>query len=270
MKVCFLSIALICISCGLNGQGCIPDTVLNGTSVIFPIPFDPEVSPNGGISDTACVGIPFSFTFTLKLPHSSGGVATIMKFELYNVEYAPPLPSFSFTCDQPDCVFFPTESGCVKITGVATEEEMGSHIVTFKGGVYYIYNGGVVYYPTTIGTFFNSSIPGNYDLVVRDSSGFENCDGLVSTNNYLKRKFNIHNYPNPFSGSTKIIVPPIATEYGFRVMTLSGREVHNEKIQAPAGNNQIDFDGSGLNNGMYIYTLTDGQAIAIQKMVIQR
>ncbi|GJM36469.1 MAG: hypothetical protein DHS20C18_54700 [Saprospiraceae bacterium] len=141
----------------------------------------------------------------------------------------------------------------------------------FKCTAKWIYNGGEVLNPLTLPGLTDGFVPpGEYNFVVRDPGGFDNCDNPLRTENELEKMVNIYNYPNPFSYFTNIRVPPIAAEYDFHVMTASGQEVYYEKVRVSNENYQIKFDGGGLENGIYIYSLNNDNFIAVQKMVIQR
>ncbi|MBK9099684.1 MAG: T9SS type A sorting domain-containing protein [bacterium] len=80
------------------------------------------------------------------------------------------------------------------------------------------------------------------------------------------------NYPNPFNPSTNIKYQ--LPEFGFvtlKVYDILGREVAtlvNE--EKPAGEYEIEFDGTGLTNGIYFYQLKAGDFVETKKMVLIR
>ncbi len=80
------------------------------------------------------------------------------------------------------------------------------------------------------------------------------------------------NYPNPFNPATQIrfALTKIA-EVKLDVYNISGQkvaELANRTLNA--GNHAVDFDGSGLNSGLYYFTLeVDGYAIT-RKMVLTK
>lgn len=278
MKRLFLLMTTICLLSGINAQTCLPDTTLADTIVISPFPYDAEMSPDGGLKDTACVGLQYAYTMTVNVPdtfQTALGDAPLIHVAFATqgaITYDPPLPNFTYVCNPPDCVFPGGETGCVEIQGIAVESEIGSHLALFTGVVVV----ESILGPLTVDIMFpdpNSPIvpPGEYDLVVRDPATFDNCDGVVGTNDYLKEVFSLSNRPNPFSGFTQIEVQSlISGEYDFKVTSLLGQEVHRERVQIVQGTNTIDFDGSQLPNGIYLYALTDGRASVSQKMIVQR
>ena len=78
------------------------------------------------------------------------------------------------------------------------------------------------------------------------------------------------NYPNPFNPSTRIQYSLNNTQkVTLKVYALSGREittlVNEEK---PAGNYELEFDGTGLPSGVYFYQLRAGSFIQTKKMIL--
>jgi len=86
------------------------------------------------------------------------------------------------------------------------------------------------------------------------------------------------NYPNPFNPVTRInysipVTVPSSTE-GFRLVTLNvydllGREISTlvNEPQSP-GNYEVEFDGSNLTSGIYLYRIMWGSQSRANKMVI--
>ncbi|WKZ70851.1 MAG: T9SS type A sorting domain-containing protein [Melioribacteraceae bacterium] len=86
------------------------------------------------------------------------------------------------------------------------------------------------------------------------------------------------NYPNPFNPSTtiKFTVPNVGDEYirplhtKLIVYDILGREVGtlvNQKLQP--GNHEVQFDGSNLSTGMYIYRINiDRKFNSVKKMLM--
>lgn len=81
------------------------------------------------------------------------------------------------------------------------------------------------------------------------------------------------NFPNPFNPSTKIryTVPDLGSnpEVILKIYDILGKEIAtlvNEK-QAP-GYKEIDFNGSNLASGVYIYRLSAGDFVSIKKMML--
>ena len=94
----------------------------------------------------------------------------------------------------------------------------------------------------------------------------DNKENIVS--NYILHQ----NYPNPFNPSTKIAfsVPDnevinltVYSSLGQKLVVLMNREL-------PAGEYEIEFDGTGLSSGIYFYQLKTEKFIATRKMLLIR
>ncbi len=85
------------------------------------------------------------------------------------------------------------------------------------------------------------------------------------------------NYPNPFNPSTKIkysipsnpqnemsnVILKVYDVLGNEILTLVNK-------QLPAGNYEVDFNGSNLSSGIYFYKLHAGNDISLKKMILMR
>jgi len=98
----------------------------------------------------------------------------------------------------------------------------------------------------------------------------ENNNSTVSMSEEIPKEYSISNYPNPFNPSTTINYQ--LPENGFvtiKVYDILGKEVAtlvNENKQA--GYHKIDFDGSKLTSGIYIYTIKANNFAQSKKMIL--
>ncbi|MFT4521858.1 MAG: hypothetical protein ACI8ZN_000796 [Bacteroidia bacterium] len=78
------------------------------------------------------------------------------------------------------------------------------------------------------------------------------------------------NYPNPFDGSTNVIVYlRSADELSYTVMDASGKVVAQEGLgYTSAGNHEFTINGSNLQAGVYFYTVKTGYNEVTRKMTI--
>jgi len=78
------------------------------------------------------------------------------------------------------------------------------------------------------------------------------------------------NYPNPFNPSTSIQYSVSNGQYvSLKVYDVLGTEVAtlvNE--EKPQGTYEVEFDGTDLPSGIYIYRLTSGSFTASKKLVL--
>ena len=82
----------------------------------------------------------------------------------------------------------------------------------------------------------------------------------------------LHNYPNPFNPSTNIkYALPHASHITLTVFNTLGqivRELVNGEMQA--GYHEVQFDGSDLASGVYLYRMQAGSIVDVKKVVLLR
>ncbi|MBL7135885.1 MAG: T9SS type A sorting domain-containing protein [Candidatus Marinimicrobia bacterium] len=92
----------------------------------------------------------------------------------------------------------------------------------------------------------------------------------VISSNPVEYKLYAKNYPNPFNPSTTISYSiPTNSKVKLVVYNILGKEVAtlvNE--EKPVGSYTVNFDGSELSSGVYLYTLTTGTQVITQKMLL--
>jgi hypothetical protein len=81
-----------------------------------------------------------------------------------------------------------------------------------------------------------------------------------------------HNYPNPFNPSTSIKYSiPHTSQVSIKVFDILGNEVSTlVDDMVPAGDYAIEFDGSNLASGMYIYRLQTQEVTYTKKMILMK
>ncbi len=87
----------------------------------------------------------------------------------------------------------------------------------------------------------------------------------------IPEQFILHqNYPNPFNPTTTIEYElPAATKVELTVYDLMGRKVKTlVNARQPAGSYQVQFDGSQLSSGVYVYRLKTGKGFVISKRMV--
>lgn len=263
-KLLFFSLAILFFAAQSNAQECTPNTDLTDEDVVDPTPFTDD-NPLGGISDTACLNNYFEFSVSLsptdQFPLTGADIANIQLPLMGAIDNLP--TGMQYNCNPPDCIIPSDTVGCILIYGTPTDPaDVGVHDLVINGQINFDPAG---VFPIA---FPNALIaPGNYFLHVKEE-GSSNC--LVSTNE-LEQFVRITNRPNPFSGITTIdIQSDISGTFAFAVTNTLGQQIHSQKVQILEGENQINFDGSQLAEGMYIYTISDGQSRIAKTMIISR
>jgi hypothetical protein len=78
------------------------------------------------------------------------------------------------------------------------------------------------------------------------------------------------NYPNPSTGETIITFnTPVASNVEFRVYNMLGMTVHTDVISAQSGLNEIKFNTRSLPEGIYMYTVNNGERAITKKMHVK-
>ncbi len=277
-QVFLLFITLTLFTANMSAQACMPDTtVISDTVLISPLPFDAENRPEAGITDTACINTPYEFVFSLRMPDTlvvATLPAPVDRVELSTVTGVTGLPEgISFACDPPNCVFEAGETGCLVLSGTATNTaDIGENPLTFTGRAFF-----------TNGLFLDISFPdesgqlpesftGSYVLNLKEE-GAENCFDAtaVGTDDYISRNLSISNAPNPFSAFTHIRVTSDITEtLEFTVMDFMGKQIHRQEVNILQGDNTLFFDGADLPQGIYVYSLSNEKGKISRKMIVSR
>ncbi|RMG86612.1 MAG: T9SS C-terminal target domain-containing protein [Bacteroidetes bacterium] len=264
-----LSTLFICLlfSVVTFAQVCTPDDMYADTTGVFPPPFDMATCPDCGITDTACIGEDFNFVFTVAV----GETITIVpgfpqQLDSVIVDSITGVPNgITLACNPGNCVYPANFLGCAVLSGTPTDDNApGDYSLTIYTNVY----AGGSALPIPI-TFPNALIaPGEYTLHLQ-APGSSSC--VVATEEAFEHRVAIKNVPNPTTGWTQILIDSdIRDQFDLRVMDLMGKEVYAEKVEVQIGANRVDFDGSELPAGVYIYSVGNERGVVSKKMVINR
>lgn len=250
----------------LNAQTCEPDMTLPDTVIVIPLPYQDEF-PERGITDTACVNTYYETTIQLQIPPTIAigpNEIAIQEVQITDLGITNLPASFDYFCSTgEDCIYLPGETGCIQIYGTATEADLGMHdlkinvlITTALGGLPYTLPDG-------------SLVPGNYFFNVQEE-GSPNCAVVTTTDNITENDFDLSVKPNPMSQVSDVSVNlSVGGSYQFSIYNAMGSLVQKRSIQMNTGQNTFQFDGSDLPNGMYVFTLDNGQQATSGRLVIQ-
>lgn len=162
-------------------------------------------------------------------------------------------PGLTFICDNPDCQFPGGQTGCAIITGTPPAGSAGTYPLTIDLNAYV---GGLgVANPYTLDYYFIEVLPN------------PNSVDETKTISFSSKQ----NKPNPFDDITTIEYT--LNENGkvtFEVYNLVGELVESKSYNGTKGLNRLQFDGSELANGAYIYKMTNNGSTITKRMVISR
>jgi hypothetical protein len=119
---------------------------------------------------------------------------------------------------------------------------------------------------------------GNFDI---DSMDVKIKNVPVGAENESDKNYSFileQNYPNPFNPTTKIkfTIPTVETRHAssLQMVTLKVYDVLGNEIATlvnedkPAGEYEVEFNGSELTSGIYFYKLTTGEFSQTRKMIL--
>lgn len=183
-------------------QECQPDATLPDDELgVFPMPYDETENPEGGITDTACVGAPYNFVLTtvvgevFRLNNNELDLDSLTIKRNGAVDGLP--KGVDYACNPPNCSFKKESKGCIVLYGMPEAGTEGSHKLKISGKLYV--NGS----PIGLNLNFpNQSIaPGDYTVVVGKGEEAP-CNKSSIDGHYIERGVSI--YPNPIAESTII------------------------------------------------------------------
>jgi hypothetical protein len=261
-----LAFVLCATTTFLAAQNCNPDmSYADSTAGVYPEPYEPNINPNGGITDCAVIGQPFEFTLTIVVNDTLTYSGLSFPLDSVLVNSVTGLPAgINYVCDPPNCHFASNTIGCAKIFGIATNgNPPGAYDLTIGGSAFV--NGSV--FPLPI-VFPDANLaPGKYTIQVNANAN-DPC-GVNSTTD-LSRHLSIQTVPNPVAGIAQIkINSQISGEFQFQLVDLLGNRIAQRQIHIMDGTNSIEFDASQLPNGLYLAQLRNDNGQVAQKIVVQ-
>lgn len=255
---------------------CSPD----GTATTWGLHPLPSVGLDGlaAVPETpACIGEPYSYTFTVVVPSSFSvpalGNLGVNYAEVVSVDGLPTGLSFGDCNPAGNCQIPGGTSGCFNIIGTPDASNTPGSFqitvnVTVNGSVGPISQDVDLSFPPISAAFNPFDFP--LDPYAIDLRAANQCTN--SNSNLLEKELSLaDNKPNPFSDMTTIEVEANKSDdYTFTVTNLLGEKVFEKEYALITGNNMIEFNGSDLSNGVYIYSLSSELGVVSKKMLVSK
>ncbi|MBT4776178.1 MAG: T9SS type A sorting domain-containing protein [Crocinitomicaceae bacterium] len=249
-KHLLFTLAILTLSINVNAQSCSPD------------PFYMD-SVYGAWPDTITnfpagqEGVFYSQVLDFKLPTDAGDIdptysgVPIDSAVLTDVTGLP--PGLSYICDNSNCTWMGGDQGCASIFGTPTTPGTYDVVIELDGWVTVIILGAIS--QPSVFTGYVIEVTPALEIVM-----------------YQKNEFSSkQNSPNPFSEETMIhFTTGQSANIDLRVMDILGNIVHKQNVQANAGENSIRFRNDALSDGIYVYTLSNGERSITKKMTVRR
>ena len=264
-KILYLVISCFFIT-ALSAQtpACVPNQLFKDSAAgVYPLPFDSVTRPKGGIDKPACLGKPYEFVFTMKIPdtlRTALGVVKIDKVELATTGAIVGLPAgITYACNPPNCSFLKNTTGCAVLKGT-TNAAVGPYDLVINGKAFVDLFGAIeVSFPGLLAA-------GKYTLrVVAANNAACTTASLFSPDEIST----IAATPNPASLSTTINIESQQTGvYNFAVYNVVGQSVFSTPLSIQVGTNSLNLSTQDFPNGMYIYKLTKDNKQISNKLIV--
>lgn len=245
-------------------QLCMPNPdFMDADAGVYPPPYDEVVTPDGGITESACINQPYEFVFTVVVSETitiGGASLPLDSIVLISVDGLP--EGMTWDSNPEDGTYPAGSQGCARISGTASSSNaLGDYSLLITVDAYIF---GV---PNQL-TFPNDLIaPGEYTLTLLEENS---ADCLVGTENVLQQNVAVNASPNPTSGFTSININSlINTDLELTITDMTGRVVRSEAITANAGQQSIDIDVNAFATGMYLYSLSNEMGVITKKLIVE-
>ncbi|MBI1226760.1 MAG: T9SS type A sorting domain-containing protein [Bacteroidetes bacterium] len=266
MTKLLLAFCLCACATFINAQTCMPDMqYADSTAGVYPKPYDAATNTGVGITECAVIGQNFNVNLTVVI-HDSLTIGTssypLDSIVISSVEGLP--TGLTYKCDPANCHFVQNTISCAAIYGIPTAANApGAYDMVIKGSAYI--NGSSFPLPLE---FPNPLIaPGKYTIHLNANSS-DPCS-LTATKN-LEGQMSITTQPNPTAGMVQIkINSQINGQFQMQVLDLLGKRIAQRQVSISAGVNSLEYDASGLANGLYLMQIQNEQGFVTQKLAVQ-
>lgn len=248
MKRTILIASLVLSTAGAIGQ-CVPNQLYADS--IFGVWPDTTENFAPGV-----VNVFYSDTLTILVPSDAGLInpdysgVVIDSVALTGVDGLP--AGFSVICNSQTaapCTFLTSQLGCGLIEGMPTVT--GTYDLTINVLAYAF--GGFLQVPQAFS---------GYRIVITEDNAGVHAIGAT-------RPMDVRAVPNPVVGSTSFQFNLArATKARVRIFDLLGERIWDRTASGRAGSNAVGFDASGLESGMYIYSVEAGGQIHTGRLVV--
>lgn len=179
---------------------------------------------------------------------------TVQTIELTNVTGLP--GSFSYDCEGGNCTFVGGATSCAVLSSPSpTAAEIGSHQI-------------FMYTTTTVDAGW-AGIQTQEDTI--DYYYIDVSAATSVINQFNNFTFELKDvFPNPVNNQAKVqFISGKQTNVTFTVFNYLGKKVEERNITATRGVNNIDINASNYANGMYLYSINNGEQVVSKRMVVK-
>ena len=180
----------------------------------------------------------------------------IDKIDLTSVTGLP--ANFAYTCDPPTCSFLGGTSKCAELysTSNPTAADVGFYPLVFETTTHV---SGI----PVLGTTTQDDIIDYYFIEI-----FSNTTSVV--NQFDAFTFQMKDiYPNPVNDQSKIqFITGNSKDVIFSVFNYLGEKMNEQIIAANRGVNDVFINANNYPNGIYLYSINNGEKIISKRMLV--
>lgn len=256
MKKILLSLSILASSSAMiyAQNGCVGDP--NAPNDVYP-----DTLTNFAIAYT---GQAYEQDFTVRVPQDTIYQGATVPFSHVTLDNVIGLPqNFTYACDPSTCSFDGGTTNCVEVysTSLPDTSQIGIYDITIEATPFVLIGVPPFVVPVNAGTVLYEG----YELEIQ-AGGVS----IIREANSSK-VMSVIAYPNPTEGNTAIQFTAVAnSSVTFTVTNLLGEVITNRVVSATRGTNQVNFDASNLSDGVYLYSLTDGEHTVSKKLIVSK
>ena len=169
-------------------------------------------------------------------------------------------------CNTPNCSYEGDVVGCANVHGM-TNDPVGIYPITI---VVNVYTHGTI-------TLFGLQVPVETDLYSA-TGAYESIEGYnivvnsaTGLETFHQDNFSLfQNSPNPFAETTSIkFNSPNSENIVFKIYNLLGEEIETQLISSFRGVNTINLNTSSYSEGIYLYSINNGNKVLTKRMIVK-
>jgi len=201
-------------------------------------------------------GVAYNQLITIKVPNDTivpiFDNVTFEKFVLNSITGLP--QGLSYACSPSNCEFPGNATNCAVITGI-TNDPPGIYNLTIKVTPW------IIFIPGTAAQAYQQEVLTYYKIVVTPAN---------STQSLNPNTFSVsQSTPNPSDKACDIYYTLTnKADVEIRLMNAIGKEVQRIKTNGNLGTNKYELNTENLAQGIYFYSLFNGQTTVTKRLVV--